>query len=538
MGSNEKHLIVEKAWKKFIRTGEVGSEIAPEIVKSWMRCQEKHSPLKRAPLDKLEQARYKERLEKNRLFVDAALPIMEDLFQTIKGSGFSVILTDSEGYILKRIGDAGFVDRADRVQLSEGVNWHENFKGTNAIGVALQEQCPITVYAAEHFHRENHFLTCSAAPVFDEDYNLLGILDISGNFERAHPHNLGLALAAAKAIQNRYLLVKKGRAGAVTPHTYSARYDFSYILGNNYKIREAIKLAKRAAQSDSTVLLQGESGTGKELFAQAIHNYSSRKDGPFVALNCGAIPETLLESEIFGYEPGAFTGAKAKGQEGKIEAADGGTLFLDEIGELPLDSQTALLRVLQDGCLTRLGGSRTRSVNIRVIAATNKDLYEKVKKGSFRLDLYYRINVISIEIPPLRERTDDIELLTEHYLGKLGHRFKRTAVKVSPEVKKIFLSYQWPGNIRELINVLERAMHISDDDLILPEHLPRQVKSSFLVVDSLPPMEEAEINLIKWALAETGNNIKKASGLLGISRATLYRKLVKYNFNPRLPGPE
>jgi transcriptional regulator of acetoin/glycerol metabolism len=529
MTNLEKYTKVANAWQKFVTEGEIDNSLAPEVIRSWLRCKNNLNPLEKAPLDKLEQPRIRERQEKYQILLEVAIPIMEDLYLSIKGSGFSVILTDNEGYILKVIGDPHFLQHSNKVHLSEGVNWHEKVKGTNAIALALHEQRPITIFAQEHFHQENHFLTCSAAPIFDNFFNLIGILDISGNFQAAHPHNLGLALAAAKAIQSK-LIMKNTKTSKNSPAYYhSARYNFDYIIGESQKIKEAIKLAKKAAQTDSTVLLQGESGTGKELFAHAVHNHSHRKYGPFVALNCAALPETLIESELFGYEGGAFTGAKAQGQIGKFELAHGGTLFLDEISELPLESQASLLRVLQEHSFVRIGGTKPIPIDVRIIAATNKDLHEEIKKGKFRLDLFYRINVISIDIPPLRERPEDIEILTSHYLGKIGSKLHRSLVKVSPEVKQIFHNYWWPGNIRELINVLERALLLVDEDLILPEHLPVQIKNINSWDNQSLLIENAEANLIKSALAQSGNNISRAAELLGIGRATLYRKLEKYN---------
>lgn len=529
MTNSEKYTQVATAWQKFVTNGEIDIFLAPEVVKSWLRCKNFLNPLEKAPLDKLEQYRIKDLLEKYELLLEVAIPIMEDLYLSIKGSGFSVILTDSDGYILKVIGDPIFLKHSNRVHLSEGVNWNEKVKGTNAIALALKEQRPITIFAQEHFHQENHFLTCSAAPIFDINYNLTGILDISGNFQKAHPHNLGLALAAAKAIQNKMIMKSTSTDREVPPYYHSTKYNFDYIIGESQKIKDAIKLAKKAAQGESIVLLQGESGTGKELFAHAVHNYSHRKYGPFIAVNCGAIPETLVESEFFGYDTGAFTGAKSQGQIGKFELANGGTLFLDEISELPLKSQASLLRLLQDRTLTRIGGIKPIPIDVRIIAATNKDLHEEVQKGKFRLDLFYRINVISIDIAPLRERPEDIEVLTSHYLGKLGGRLHHSFVKLSPEVKQIFHQYWWPGNTRELINILERALHLIDEDLILPEHLPLQIKNTLQQNKDGLLLENAEAKLIKTVLAQCDNNISKAAELIGIGRTTLYRKLGKYN---------
>ncbi|MFZ5945493.1 MAG: sigma-54-dependent Fis family transcriptional regulator [Bacillota bacterium] len=528
MTNLDRYSQVAMAWQKFVTKGEIDKSLAPEVANSWIRCKNSLNPLEKASLDKLEHFRIRERQERNQNLLEAAIPIMEDLYLSIKGSGFSVILTDNEGYILKVIGDPNFLHNSNKVHLSEGVNWHEKVKGTNAIGTALQEQRPITIFAKEHFYQENHFLTCSAAPIFDGNSNVIGILDISGNFQAAHPHNLGLALAAAKAIQNK-LTVKSTKLFKHPANLFSAVYSFEYIIGESQKIKDAVKLAKKASSSDCTVLLQGESGTGKELFAHAVHNHSKRKEGPFIPLNCGAFPDTLLESELFGYDPGAFTGARSQGQIGKFELAHGGTLFLDEISELPLESQSTLLRVLQDHCITRIGGTKPINVDVRIVAATNKDLQKEVEKGRFRLDLFYRINVISIDIPPLRERLEDIDILTSYYLSKIGSKSGQSLIQVSPEVKNIFHQYWWPGNIRELINVLERAMHMVDENLILPEHLPQQLKNNLAPYEKdRHLMQNAEAAIIKSALVQSNYNISKTAELLGIGRATLYRKMEKY----------
>ncbi|MGO1469533.1 MAG: sigma-54-dependent Fis family transcriptional regulator, partial [Tissierella sp.] len=247
---------------------------------------------------------------------------------------------------------------------------------------------------------------------------------------------------------------------------------FKDIIGNSKSILAAINKAKIVASYDSTVLLEGRSGTGKELFASSIHNESPRKEGPFVAINCASIPENLIESELFGYEKGAFTGANNNGKKGKIELANNGTLFLDEIGDLPLYLQTKLLRVLQERTIDRLGGEKSININIRVISATNKDLKTMIEKGEFRLDLYYRLNVIPIKLPSLKARDKDIFLLSEHIINIIVKRMNKEKRTLSEEVKELFSEYEWPGNIRELENVLEHGICFSNDGLINKENLP------------------------------------------------------------------
>src|SRR5205085_12048646 len=255
------------------------------------------------------------------------------------------------------------------------------------------------------------------------------------------------------------------------------QFNFEQIIGASATVQRMLALARKVAESEvSSVLLQGESGTGKDLVAKAIHYASRRLDAPFIAINCAAIPATLIESELFGYEKGAFTDAKAR-KEGLFEQAEGGTLFLDEIGELELGLQAKLLRVLEEGAFRRVGGLKDIPLDVRVVAASNRDLRAESEAGRFRLDLYYRLSVIQIDIPPLRERGDDILLLAEHYIRQFGERLKlrRKIRGLSPEVADAFRRYPWPGNVRELRNVIERALILEDADLITAEYLPRDL---------------------------------------------------------------
>lgn len=314
-----------------------------------------------------------------------------------------------------------------------------------------------------------------------------------------------------------------------------ARFTFEDIIGQSSIIQRTIHLAQVAARNFSTVLIQGESGTGKELFAQAIHN-ANLVGQPFIAVNCAAIPETLIESELFGYEGGAFTGASRNGRPGKFELASGGTIFLDEIGEMPLNVQAVLLRVLQERCVERVGGIRSIPVNVRVIAATNKNLANEVQKSYFRQDLYYRLNVFKIDIPPLRERLSDIPLFIEYFVSRIADRFGKSISGVSLPVLKKLQSYSWLGNVRQLENVIERAVNLADGDLIeeycLPDFLQeqevvRRASGGPMSVGESANMEYIEKRAIIDALQHFGERQKVAKSL-GISRSTLYRRLKKY----------
>lgn len=311
---------------------------------------------------------------------------------------------------------------------------------------------------------------------------------------------------------------------------YNARFTFENIIGQAPKFISVINQARAAANTSSNVLILGESGTGKEMIAQAIHNASSRRHGPFVAINCGAVPRELIGSELFGYEEGAFTGAKRGGSPGKFELAKNGTIFLDEIGDMPLDLQLVLLRVLQDKIVVRLGGHQSINVNIRLIAATNKDLKRQVELGLFRQDLYYRINVITLSLPPLRERIGDIILLSDHFLQKKADKNRKQIISLNSQAIDLLKKYNWPGNVRELENVIERAVVFSNGKEIAAEFLHLPV-SEIKTQNSESSLKCEEKKVIMNTLVRTQGNISKTARILGITRATLYRKMRYYDLS-------
>ncbi|MBB6214046.1 PAS domain S-box-containing protein [Anaerosolibacter carboniphilus] len=313
------------------------------------------------------------------------------------------------------------------------------------------------------------------------------------------------------------------------------KYNFDSIVGSSEKIQEAKYLGEKAAHTNSNVLIRGESGTGKELFAHAIHGRSNRAMGPFVKVNCAAIPAELLESELFGYEEGAFTGAKRGGKKGKFELANGGSIFLDEIGDMPHSMQAKLLRVLQEKEIERVGGIENIPLNVRIIAATNRNLEEMVEKGEFREDLYYRLNVMTITIPPLRERSEDLELLIQHLMTKICEQVGNYVTGISSQAMKQLKSHGWPGNVRELENVLERAANLVDyGKEIQINHLPIYLKKSEASIHSggkrelKDILEEAEKDAIIDCLKNTGGNRTETARILNISRSSLYEKIWKY----------
>ena len=309
-------------------------------------------------------------------------------------------------------------------------------------------------------------------------------------------------------------------------------YQFRDIVGKNYKMQEIFELIKTVADSDASVLILGESGTGKELIARAIHYSSRRAEKPFVSVSCSALPETLLESELFGYEKGAFTGA-VKDKPGRFEEANGGTLFLDEIGDMKPETQLHLLRVLQEKEIRRLGATGVIKVDVRIIAATNKDLEKTVKEGSFREDLYYRLNVVTIQLPPLRERRDDVPLLAERFLMKYNVKNNRNLEGISPQAIALLVRYDWPGNVRELENVIERAVVVTKHNIIQPEDLPAHIQS-FQESKGMGPrsLKEMEREHIQRTLEENKWNISQTSKVLGIDRSTLYKKIRQYGLSP------
>ncbi|EJM51276.1 transcriptional regulator containing PAS, AAA-type ATPase, and DNA-binding domains [Pseudomonas sp. GM48] len=318
-----------------------------------------------------------------------------------------------------------------------------------------------------------------------------------------------------------------------------ASYTFETIQGNSRAIQDALHLGRIASRSDSTTLILGESGTGKELFAQAIHNGSDRCGGPFVAVNCGAIPRDLVQSELFGHVEGAFTGSARGGSAGKFELADGGTIFLDEIGDMSFDAQVSLLRVLQEGEVTRVGAKKSQQVNVRIIAATHRNLSQAVAEGAFREDLYYRLNVLNLTVPPLRMRRDDVPLLARHFLSRCARSLRKPVQGLSPEALEILSAYHWPGNVRELENIIERATNLAVTELIQPGDLPLEIKQRQRPSSpgSLPEPRAAldlgahEMNAIIAALKDTRGNIRLAAKLLNVSRGGLYNKMSRFGLS-------
>jgi sigma-54 dependent transcriptional regulator, acetoin dehydrogenase operon transcriptional activator AcoR len=649
--------VVQKGWNRFVEEDVLDLELVrTAVANSWQRCRKQNVDPMGGKGEAPSQLKLRERLYLKQHLLKVARPFMDNLYNFVKGSGFQVILTDEEGYLLEVLGDNEIVSRTRHISLCPGGDWSEAINGTNAIGTAIIEKQPVQIYAYEHFCKPHHFLTCSAAPIFDPERNLLGVLDISGDYRYANAHTLGMVVAAVNAIENQLQLLKAtdklymayrysntllasmsdglisinnngiiteinakggeifgidparakglhvnriynapapilqvvtegleyedreivieklgrkisssattlrddsgGIIGAVavfremkekqlvrrTPLLRAPRYTFDDIIGASPAIEAAKEWGKMAAASCSTVLINGESGTGKELFAQAIHSASGRSGQTFIAINCAALPESLIESELFGYEDGTFTGARRGGAPGKFEIADGGTVFLDEIGEMSLAVQAKLLRVLQEKKVSRIGSSQEKPLDIRIIAATHKDLEAEVRQGTFRQDLYYRLNVLDMRIPPLRDRVGDLPLLCAHLVRKLASKLERSEPTIAESFLQKLRSHSWPGNIRELENTMERAMIRSGATGVLTgellEVLPPMRRLQEAPQQEAPPqpdrgrsLKEMERDCIVEALAFCQGNIQKAAGRLGIGRNTLYRKMKEYEIS-------
>jgi DNA-binding NtrC family response regulator len=335
-----------------------------------------------------------------------------------------------------------------------------------------------------------------------------------------------LVLTVKKALENRLLKKEVVRL----KKEVESRYDFHHLIGKSPSMQKIYDLIERISDTSSNVLITGESGTGKELVAKAIHYQGVRKEGPFIAVNCAAIPETLLESELFGYKKGAFTDAKTD-KRGLIFEAKEGTLFLDEITEMPSTLQAKLLRVIEEREVRPLGDTNSYPIDVRIISTSNRDIKSLIRQGQFREDLYYRLKVIDIELPPLRERKEDISLLIQHFIDKFGKELKKNISGVSENALRVLLNYPWPGNVRELENVIQRAMTLSQHEMIDLEDLPasmiqeRKEKAVDKALSERYTLEQLEKEYIKRVLIEVGGNKSKAAEILGLDRKTLYRKL-------------
>lgn len=635
---------LQQARRWMLEHGEVPQGLIGEHVsRSWERS--RHAGLSPVDLNMdqplCSQTDLRQALERQHEFLAHARPVMEFVFDQMRGSGNLVVLSDSRGLLLHSLGDTDFVNRADRVALRPGALWHEADRGTNAIGTALADQRPVVIHGAEHYLERNSFLTCSAAPVRTSAGRLQGVLDISGDQHAHHPHTFALVRSAARMIEDRlfharhshdqilrlhhlpeglgavgeglvalsddgwvvganalaqqWLALNESRIGSgpleqltgiqsrlmppgkvMRLHTHADRPLFgkleprqrpvfnmpqaaspchSQLLvqprqvpgassTTDHHLQDAFARAQRVQNQGIAVLIQGESGSGKEVFARALHADGKRAHKPFVAVNCAALPETLIEAELFGYVGGAFTGARREGSPGRIREADGGTLFLDEIGDMPLSLQARLLRVLQDKVVLPLGGSKPQPVDFILVCATHRKLRDAIASGTFREDLYYRLNGLTVTLPALRER-QDFDQLVHTMLQQLAHDMDRTPIEsIHPGLMTAMNQYNWPGNLRQLHGLLRTVCALLDPDERtidwhhLPDDMAQDLRLHTVAAEtsiSVQPEHRAsasDANLrrlsdqaITQVVHATQGNMSEAARRLGISRNTLYRRL-------------
>lgn len=641
--------LVRQAWEAFVTTGACDeTSVAPPILRSWRRCVA-------AQLDPWGAGRGAD--EQPALVLDGprmalialARPYMEDLYQFMEGSGFAVLLTDPALTLIEIVGDPEMLEAARSHGLGRGASWHEDRIGSIAINMALHEALPWQTHGPEHFCAWFHQFACSAAPLFDVGGQAMGVLGVLGRSAGAHPHTLGMAIAAAQAIhsqvRNNLLLAETndhlaeldavietmseglifldaqsrlskinsragqilglslrsaaghqidelldlpatlraaldqrseisdqellfaGRKGAVAvlcsvrpvwdrgrrylgalitlrspEHVQrlvqrvggaQARFTFADIVDESPAMQVAMRHARIAANSRAAVLLLGEPGVGKKLFAHAIHNAGIRADGPFVAIDCAATPRSLLLGELLGYEGGQ--GNRTDGRPGRLELAQGGTLLLEEVRALPVETQTSLLRVMETHNLIRVGGHRVVPVDVRIIATTTRDIDRDVAEGRFRPDLFYRLSVLTIDIPPLRARGDDVLLLIDQMLAALNRRMGKHTL-LAPDALTVLRSYSWPGNVRELETTLDRLLHLTEKSVLTLADLPPAITQVAPAGDTphaplaylYDRQAAAERDAILRAGRECAGHLGRAAERLGISRATLWRKMKLY----------
>jgi transcriptional regulator with PAS, ATPase and Fis domain len=653
-------------WHEYHDKPQTRYQLSPAIRESWQRCDRlKVDPFMKSNPFVCSQYELIQSIEKHQYLIDGCLPVMENLFHYMAGSGQIIGLLDTNAVMLKVIGDYQSIEWAKGANCIEGSIWAENLVGTNGANLSIASVDPTSIFGCQHYCLFSTVASAVSAPIMYQNRKI-GVLVITGPYEKVNYQTLGTVVSAVNHITSKLALahalnynniflhnvsegimildnfghityindkgadlfnVNKfavfGRAItdildrnhdkeyftnllskdnpvseiiSVLINNQNRRFHISYnpihspypfhsdrmillqeekevshiasnkrnrsvqtnksslavndnnvakahfedMIGSSPNFLRIINIAKNTAISSSNVLLLGESGTGKDIMAQAIHNASPRRNQPFIAINCAAIPRELIGSELFGYEEGAFTGAKKGGHCGKFELANSGTLFLDEIGDMPLDLQATLLRVLDDKTITRLGGTRSIPVDVRVIAATNKDLEVEARTKKFRSDLYFRLGVNRIVIPPLRERSEDIILIARHYISKLCDQLKIPTLELEPAVIDVFMHYHWPGNIREIQNVLAGAINSSSGNHISYESIrdyfggkvdSRPIKPETDAATMSETVREIEKQYILDCLEKNRFSKIKTAKALGISRQTLYRRLKQYQID-------
>lgn len=552
-GSNPENWVdIEQCYRSFIVNNEIPDKfdlIREYVAQSWIRCKKNGvEPDLAIQKKNLRIYNVSELQRKNDVLLHVGLPLFNKYFSfAFKNNKYCTVLLDPNGRALYS-SNPSFIN----------IDLSEEKVGTTAHSLCVALDQPVCLISPENFNKELQKATFAVSiPIHDEANKIIGILalpyyaaidnsplekdlitwlfttlflfveSIEESIYHYKYHNA--SSLKGPGVDNRRLLMERN-------NNLSAVYQFPDILGSSKDMTNTKKIAQKMAAKYGNILLVGESGTGKELFAHSMHQ-EYRAEGPFVAINCASIPEGLIESELFGYEGGSFTGANKSGNAGKLEMADGGTLFLDEIGDMPLKLQPSLLRVLEDKRIMRVGGNKYISADFRVIAATNKDLYGLVKQNKFREDLYYRLAAFEIVIPPLKSRGMDIIELAHYFLEKHSLKMGKAVPILQDDVKIKLFQYEWPGNVRQLQNAMYYALNMSDSDRITCHDLPRNIiegnaaKNSPKKPQKPLTLSEVEREAIKAAMVYTNHNIFDAAEILGISRTTLYRRLKEYHID-------
>lgn len=535
------------AWESFVRGIDFNQNlIKKDILNSWRRCKKQNVSLYDFDRDLLMNPKNKYQ------YILKYLPEYKEseyreFCNIVENLGLNISIYDKDAklkYIVNY--DESFDDLYPKIGYF--LDASEEKIGTNSTCLALLENKPFMVVGPDHYKYIFHEHSCVAAPFYSNDNKIAGTINASFVHMSVNNDTLNVIYSLARLYET--LILKRVASRKEEKHkegnkiqsfgTTEAIFTFDDIIGQSESISQVIKLAKRAATVDSSVLIYGESGSGKEVFAQAIHYESKRKNKPFVAINCGAIPTDLIESELFGYETGAFTGATKSGKQGLLEYASGGTLFLDEIESMPMSLQVKILRALSSSSITRIGGFKAIPIDIRLISASKKDLEEEIERGCFREDLYYRINVIQLKIPPLRDRRQDIKPLIDYYIKTVSYKNSIEIKNIKDEFYKYLQAYHWPGNVRELINIIERSLVLSGEGIIDESVLPSSIKECYTIAELKKDFDEvfskplpkeksllkiAEEVIIERVLKEEGYNLTSTAARLGISRPTLYKKI-------------
>lgn len=537
----------KKIWECFVNNMDFNDKhIKQDILNSWRRCKRYGVSLYDFNEKLLMRPEDKEKYILKYL-PEYDEPQYQEFCKTVENLNMNISIYDHNAK-LKYI--VNYDDIYDELYPKVGyfLDASEESIGTNSTCLAILENKPFMVIGPDHYKYIFHQFSCAAAPFYNENNDIAGTINASFVNTSVNSDTLNIIYSLARLyeslILNKATKTTKRSSQVKSINQHRDSYTFSSILGESEAIIQSIKIAKRAAKVDTSILIFGESGSGKEVFAQAIHNESRRCDKPFVAINCGAIPKDLIESELFGYEAGAFTGAAKAGKQGLLEYASGGTLFLDEIENMPLQAQVKILRALSSSTINRIGGNKPIPINIRVIAASKKDLQDEIKKGSFREDLYYRINVVQINIPPLRARKKDIKIIFDHYLREFSDKTGIEITSIDDKLIQYLEAYHWPGNVRELINIIERSLVLSENGVIDDSVLPTGIKECYMAAklekdfnrafgEKLPEgtrlLQIAEDIVIKRVYKEEDCNITRTAKRLGISRPTLYKKIKDLN---------